>query len=171
MKILITGISGVGKTTTLAELQKHGYLVIDIDATGLCRWKNTKTGENTEYGLDGKDYQWLTEHGWYCDIEKFKVLLSCIREDKLVFVSGLTENTNEFSELFDKVFILETEEAVVEKRLLDRTNNHFAKKEDERAFVFKHQQELLNKIKDPMIIGTSGSPESVAQSILDKLKI
>jgi predicted ATPase len=48
MKIRITGISGTGKTTTLAELQKHGYVVIDLDATGMCRWKNKETGEVTE---------------------------------------------------------------------------------------------------------------------------
>src|ERR1017187_802057 len=116
MRILITGISGVGKTTILAELQKHGYLVIDLDATGLCRWKNKKTGEFTEYGLTGKNYEWLTEHGWYCDIEKFKLFLSCIREDKFVFVAGLTENIREFSEIFDKIFILDTHKEMVEKR-------------------------------------------------------
>ncbi|MCX6752747.1 MAG: AAA family ATPase [Candidatus Nomurabacteria bacterium] len=171
MKILITGISGAGKTTTLAELQKHGCLVIDLDATGLCRWKNIQTGEVAEYGLDGKDYKWLTEHGWYCDIEKFKLLLSCIREDKLVFVSGVTENFKEFLELFDKVFLLDTDNDILEKRLLERTNNHFARKEDERSFVFKHTRELLNQIKNPIHINTNSSPDIVAQTILDNLEI
>lgn len=50
MKILITGVAGTGKTTALAELQKRGYLVIDLDATGLCRWRNKETGAYDEYG-------------------------------------------------------------------------------------------------------------------------
>ena len=82
MKILITGIAGTGKTTVLAELQKEGYVVIDLDATGICRWKNKETQEFTEYGETGRDYEWLTQHGWYCDIGKLRQLLSTIREDK-----------------------------------------------------------------------------------------
>lgn len=56
MRILLTGMSGVGKTTTLAELQKHGYVVIDLDATGICRWKNRNTGQPTEYEETGRDH-------------------------------------------------------------------------------------------------------------------
>jgi len=171
MKILLTGMSGAGKTTTLAELQKHGYLVVDLDATGLCEWKNIETGEKTEYGPNGKDYAWLTKHGWYCDIEKFKLFLSCIREDKIVFIAGMTENLKEFSKIFDKIFIIGAENKVIEKRLIERTNNHFAKKEDERLFMFKHTQELLNQLENPIEIDTNKKPESVAQSVLDALNV
>ena len=41
-----------------------------------------------EYGA-GRDSEWLNNHGWYCDIDTLKKLLSCIREDKNVFVAGI----------------------------------------------------------------------------------
>ena len=171
MKILLTGMSGVGKTTTLAELQKHGYLVIDSDATGLCKWQNIETRADVHYGLDGRNYEWLTKHGWYCDIDKFKQFLSFIPDDKLVFISGMPENIKEFAKIFDKIFLLDPGRAETEKRLIERTNNHFAKKESERLFMFEHTQELLNQLDAPISkIDTDKKPELVARAILDSLK-
>ncbi len=169
MRILITGMSGVGKTTALAELQKLGYVVIDLDATGICRWKNKTTQSIVEYGLDGKDAEWLNEHGWYCDLETLKTLLSCIREDKYVFVAGMPENIKEFSEIFNKTFVLKADDNAIAKRLGDRTNNHFAKKDDERVFMLKHTQELLSQIENTTEINTHNKPEEVAQLILDNI--
>lgn len=169
MKILITGISGTGKTTALAELQKYGYVVIDLDATGICRWKNKETQEFTEYGETGRDYDWLTQHGWYCDIDKLKQLLSSIREDKDVFVAGIAENIEELVEEFDKVFIFTAPDTVVKERLNVRTNNHFAKKEEEQNFVLGHSKALLKKIKDFTEIDANKSPSDITEYILNNL--
>lgn len=166
MKILLTGISGTGKTTTLSELQKHGYAVIDLDATGICRWKNKETQEFTEYGETGRDYEWLTQHGWYCGIDKLKQLLSAIREDKDVFVAGISENIEELVQEFDKVFIFTVPDAVVKERLNARTNNHFAKKEEEQTFVLEHSKELLKKIENFTEINADKSPGEIAENIL-----
>lgn len=169
MKILITGMSGVGKTTTLAELQKQGYLVIDADATGMCIWKNHKTKEKVEYGPDGRNAEWLAEHGWYCDIPQFKSFLSHIRKDKHVFVSGLAENIAEFSKIFDKVFVLELEKELIAERLNKRTNNHFAKKKDEQDYIFNSQDNLIKNIENTIKINTNVSPEKVAEHIQNSL--
>lgn len=169
MKLFITGISGTGKTSVLAELQKHGYLVIDLDATGLCRWKNKTTGEFTEYGFSGQSFQWLTEHGWYCDIEKLNILLSVIRKDKHVFVSGIVENIKEISKEFDRVYLLNTDDEIIKKRLNSRTNNHFAKKEDEQEFIFSHSKELLNDLENTIYIDANKSLDIIANEILEDL--
>jgi broad-specificity NMP kinase len=167
MKVLITGMSGVGKTTTLAELQKYGYLVIDVDATGICVWKNHKTKEKVEYGPDGRDSDWLTEHGWYCDIGQLSSFLSYVRENKHVFVSGFVENMTEFSKIFDKVIILELEKDKIIERLNQRTNNHFAKKKEEQDFIFNSQNNLFKKIQNTISINTNVTPKEVADKILD----
>ena len=169
MKIFITGIAGTGKTTALAELQKHGYAVIDLDATGMCRWKNKNTGEIVEYGSTGRDYQWLTQHGWYCDIETLKKLLSSIREDKDVFVAGITENIEDVVREFDKVFIFTASDDIIKERLAKRENNHFAKKEDEQDFVIEHSKKLLQKIKDFVEIDADQNTSKTVGCILDKI--
>lgn len=170
MKILITGIAGTGKTTVLSELQKHGYVVIDLDATGICRWRDKETQEITEYGPTGRDFEWLTRHGWYCDIDKLKQLLSTIREDKDVFVAAITENIEELATEFEKVFMLIADDSVVKERLNSRTNNHFAKKEDEQEFILKHSKELLEKIKEFTRVDASRTPNGIAEEILFQIK-
>jgi len=169
MKVLITGMSGVGKTTTLAELQKQGYLVIDADATGMCIWRNHITKEHVEYGPDGRDADWLAKHGWYCDIDQFTSFLSHIRKDKQVFVSGLTENISEFSKIFDKIVVLELDKNLIIERLNQRTNNHFAKKKEEQDFIFNSQNNLIEKIENITSIKTNTSPEEVVNNILNLL--
>lgn len=170
MKIFLTGIAGTGKTTILSELQKRGYVVIDLDATGMCRWRNKETQEITEYGPTGRNYEWLTYHGWYCDILTLQKLLSCIRKDKDVFVAGITENIEEVVQEFDKVFIFEASDEVVKERLRKRTNNHFAQKEDEQEFIFKHSRELLKKVTNVIEIDASRTPTEITEDILNNIK-
>ncbi len=170
MKIIITGIAGTGKTTVLSELQKYGYVVIDLDATGMCIWKNIATGEITEYGPTGRDQKWINEHGWYCNIETLKKLLSCIREDKDIFVAGVSENIEEVVAEFDKVFFLNASDDVIKQRLLKRTNNHFGKKEDEQEAIFAWRTELMNKIKNFTEVDASKSPNEIAEFILGNLR-
>jgi broad-specificity NMP kinase len=169
MRILITGIAGAGKTTALAELQKHGYVVIDLDATGICRWKNKKTQEVTEYGPDGRDVEWLNLHGWYCNIPTLQKLLSCIREDKDVFVAAISENIEDMAKEFDRVFVLNVNNNVIRERLNSRTNNHFAKKEDEQAFVLEQKKYLMAKLKDFVEVDTNKTPAEIAEDILNNL--
>lgn len=171
MKILITGISGTGKTTALAEFQKRGFVVIDLDATGMCLWKNKDTGEVTEYGLVGRDSEWLSKHGWYCDIETLRKLLSCIREDKDVFVGATTENIEEVAGEFDKVFVLNADEAVIRSRLNNRENNHFAKKEEEQDFVLEEGVYLMKKLKNFIEIDANKSPQEIADDIVNRINM
>lgn len=169
MRILITGIAGTGKTTTLAELQKRGLVVIDLDATGICRWRNKETQEVTEYGPDGRDVEWLNLHGWYCDIPTLQKLLSCIREDKDVFVAGCSENIEDVAKEFDKIFVLNASDNVIRDRLNARTNNHFAKKEDEQDFVFEQSRCLMAKLKNFIEVNTDKTSVEIAEDILKNL--
>lgn len=165
MKILITGVAGVGKTTVLAELQKIGYLVIDLDATGMCRWIDKKTGEHTPYGLHARDYNWLNQHSWTCDVEKLKVLLSCISEDKPVFVGGYTDNLQDILPLFDKVILLKASNNQIKERLLKRTNNHFAKADDEQKYIFEQNEIMQQELSHAILVDSDNLPEKIAYQI------
>jgi len=171
MKIFLTGIAGTGKTTVLAELQKRGFVVIDLDATGICSWRNITTGEITKYGPNGRDAKWLNEHEWYCDIETLKKLLSCIREDKDVFVAGFVDNIKDVVREFDKVFMLTTSNSIVKERLSTRTHSHFGKKEDEQEVILSWKNELVDKIDNFIEIDSSKSPSEIAEFILNDLNL
>lgn len=153
----------------MAELQKRGLVVIDLDATGICRWRNKETQEVTEYGPDGRDVEWLNLHGWYCDIPTLQKLLSCIREDKDVFVAGCSENIEDVAKEFDKIFVLNASDNVIRDRLNARTNNHFAKKEDEQDFVFEQSRCLMAKLKNFIEVNTDKTSVEIAEDILKNL--
>ena len=48
-KFFITGISGVGKSAVVEELEKRGIKAFDLDAMDLCLWKNKASGEYADY--------------------------------------------------------------------------------------------------------------------------
>lgn len=173
MRIFITGISGVGKTTALAELQARGFAVIDLDATGICRWRERSTKEFVEYGTDGRDSKWLAGHEWHCESSKLGTLLSCIREDKYLFVSGaiLTENLEEIMREFDEVFLLTARDEVIKQRITERSNNHFGRKEDEQSFILKQGRRLISKLGNVNKINTERPTEPVVDDILKELNL
>ena len=37
-RVLVTGMSGTGKSSALAELGRSGYRVVDTDDPGWCKW-------------------------------------------------------------------------------------------------------------------------------------
>jgi len=37
-RVLVTGMSGTGKSSALAELARRGYRVVDTDDPGWCKW-------------------------------------------------------------------------------------------------------------------------------------
>lgn len=170
MKILITGAAGTGKTTALAELQKRGYLVIDLDATGLCRWRNKITGEYAEYGKERKDTSWFDQHRWYCDNETLTKFLSHIRPDKEVFVGGVVKNIVEVGEKFDKKFLLTADGAVLCDRLTNRTNNVFGKHTHEQEATIKYDALLREALPDYVLIDSTKTTEEVVDIILSNLK-
>lgn len=169
MRILITGVAGTGKTTTLAELQKRGYLVIDLDATGLCRWKNTKTGEFAEYGENGRDDAWFSDHRWFCDDETLTKMLSCVRSDKQVFVGGVAKNISEIGEKFDKKFLLTVDSVALRERLSTRTNNVFGKHPHEQEAAIKYDSLLKDALTEYILIDSAKPSEEIVDIIISKL--
>src|SRR3989344_5357922 len=115
MKYLITGISGVGKTTVGEILKKKGYRVIGIDEEhNLTKWFHKETGKKGEY-TSGVSPEWLAQHEWLWDDKKMKELLDQ-QPNRPVFVYGLTSDIHKHVELFDKIFLLHVPASVLKKR-------------------------------------------------------
>jgi len=111
--ILVTGMSGVGKSTVLAELAQHGLEAVDTDVGG---WIELVDGEPLwrEHLVDA--------------------LLSRPRDRPLV-VQGTVANQGRFYDRFDAVVLLSAPADVVFERLRTRTTNDFGKAAHEREKI------------------------------------
>ena len=111
--VLVTGMSGVGKSTALAELARRGYATVDTD-----------DGPWIEV-IDGEP---LWREPLIDD------LLHQPREASL-FIQGTVANQWRFYDRFDAVVLLTAPTEVILDRLQRRTNNPFGKAADERARI------------------------------------
>lgn len=166
MKIYITGISGVGKSTLVKELNKRGVTSFDLDSVpNLCHWRNKKTGKKAKYysGI-GKD--WLEAHNYICDVRKLKKLLS---NEERVIVAGSASNQDDFLKLFDKVVLLHCRAKVFLKRLNTRKNNDFGKDKIEQKRLLMWYKDFESKVikKGAVPIDSEQSVSKIASRVIN----
>jgi dephospho-CoA kinase len=119
-RVLITGMSGTGKSTVLAALAARGFKTIDTDYGDWNEWVE----------VDG-------EPDWVWREERMARLLTTEDADVL-FVSGTVSNQGKFYPRFDHVILLSAPTPVILERLSTRTNNPYGKSWDELALVLEH---------------------------------
>jgi dephospho-CoA kinase len=115
--VLVTGMSGTGKSTALAELARRGFSVVETDRTPWSKWSDKAGG-----------YVW--------DEEIVGELLERPRETTL-FVSGTVSNQGRFYARFDAVVLLSAPTDVLLGRISARTTNDFGKSADERERIVR----------------------------------
>jgi shikimate kinase len=111
-RVLVTGMSGTGKSTVLAELGALGYRVVDTDDDG---W--------TEWSPAAGDRLWREE--------RIAELLAAEHE-RTLYVSGCVPNQGTFYDRFDAVVLLSAPAEVIFDRVEYRTTNDFGKRPGER---------------------------------------
>lgn len=117
-RVLLTGMSGTGKSTVIGHLAARGYKVIDTDLNGL---------------------SWWTGAEWLWNEERIQRLLA--NEDAgALFLSGCVRNQVTFYPWFDHVILLSAPVPVMVERLATRTTNDYGKSPNELAEVLKFQQ-------------------------------
>jgi dephospho-CoA kinase len=112
--VLVTGMSGTGKSTALTELARRGHRVVDTDYGD---WTFDEPG---------------TERLWRED--RIEALLDDVDEDVL-FVSGCVANQAKFYPRFDAVVLLSAPVDVILGRVATRETNDFGKTEEQRAAI------------------------------------
>lgn len=117
--ILVTGMSGTGKSTALVELARRGRRVVD-----------------TDYGDWSEDVPLAGEAGseqlWRED--RIEALLA-EHSDGALFVSGCVANQVKFYPRFDAIVLLSAPVDVVLQRVASRRTNTFGKTGAERARI------------------------------------
>src|SRR6185503_13846262 len=106
-RILVTGMSGTGKSTALAELAQRGFRVVDTDDPPWSEWSASAGG-----------FVWRED--------RMTELLS--RNDgPTLYVSGTVSNQGRFYPRFDAVVLLSAPVDVLLSRIETRTTNDYGK--------------------------------------------
>jgi adenylate kinase family enzyme len=116
-KVLVTGMSGTGKSTALLELEKRGFRVLDTDTGGWTEWSEADGG-----------YLWRED--------RMEELLSR-NEGSTLYVSGTVSNQGRFYPHFDAVVLLSAPAEVFVRRIEGRTTNDYGKTAEQRAVILK----------------------------------
>jgi dephospho-CoA kinase len=117
--VLVTGMSGTGKSTALVELARRGYRVVDTDYGG---WSEEVPAS------DEREWEQL----WRED--RIDELLD-EHDDGVLFVSGCVSNQGKFYPRFDAVVLLSAPADVILERVAVRKTNDFGKTDTERDLI------------------------------------
>lgn len=110
-RVLITGMSGVGKTTLLNELRRRGFRTVDTDYD--------------DWELPGAVW----------DEPRMTTLLA---SHDTIAVSGTAQNQGSFYDRFEHVVLLSAPLSVLLERVAIRTNNPYGKSEAQRAEIAEY---------------------------------
>jgi dephospho-CoA kinase len=121
-RILVTGMSGTGKSSALAELAKAGFRVVDTDVGGWSEWSEAEGG-----------YVWREDR-----------MTALLAEDDgpSLYVSGTVSNQGRFYDRFDAVVLLSAPAGVLLSRLENRRTNDYGKSREERELILRQLAEV-----------------------------
>jgi hypothetical protein len=146
MRVLLTGMSGTGKSTLVQELRRRGYAAYDADDDGF-----------SEPRADGR---W----GWRADA--VASLLAQIPDGDLLFFAGCSEEQIELP--FDYRVVLTVPNGEIVLRLSTRTSNAYGHSPEELQQVLtdlEHIEPPLRRSAD-LVLSTSAPVAEVADRLL-----
>jgi adenylate kinase family enzyme len=120
--VLVTGMSGTGKSTALVELARRGHRVVDTDYDG---W----TEEIPSAAAAESDRVWRED--------RIDALLD-EHDEGTLFVSGCVSNQGRFYSRFDAVVLLSAPADVILGRVGGRETNDYGKTDAERELILHH---------------------------------
>lgn len=118
----MTGMSGTGKSSALAELGRRGYRVVDTDDPGWREYRECVPPTKLHRG----EWLWVEER-----------ITGLLESDdgRALFVQGCVRNQSKFYDRFNAVVLLSAPAEVILERVARRTTNNYGKTPLERAMI------------------------------------
>lgn len=160
-RILITGMSGTGKSSAIHELRARGHQAYDLDTP---EWSHWVAADPSDGLTPGQDEDWVWQ------VDKVRALLSK-PASATVFVSGCAENMSELYPLIDTIILLSAPVELVMARLTARSTSAYGHSEEERrkvAALLASVEPLLREAAD-IEIDTSGLLSATVDVILRRI--
>lgn len=157
-RVLLTGMSGTGKSTLIHELGARGYKAIDTDSDEWSVWVNS-AGAGPD--RSGEELDWIWRE------ERIQRLLATEDADVL-FVSGCKSNQGKFYAQFDHIVLLSAPVPLIVGRLATRTNNPYGRHPAELARVLGYIQTVEPRLRAgaSLEVDTSASIAQIVATIL-----
>ncbi|HEV2982226.1 MAG TPA: AAA family ATPase [Solirubrobacteraceae bacterium] len=146
MRVLLTGMSGTGKSSVVRELRRRGFRAYDADDDGYA-----------EPATDGV---------WRWRVGKVSQLLEGAADEPLFF-AGCSEEQAQFH--WDVTVLLTAPNTLILERLASRTTNRFGKSAGERERILADMRDvepLLRRSAD-VVVETTEPLACVTDRVLD----
>jgi RNase adaptor protein for sRNA GlmZ degradation len=147
-KILVTGMSGTGKSTALSMLGSRGHRTVDTDTDQWSQWVTAPDGS--------ADWVWRED--------AVSVLLAEHRSGGL-FVAGCKSNQGRFYPQFDHIALLSAPAEVLLARIAARPDNPYGKTPAERDLILQHLAEV-----EPLLRATATIEIDASAPILEVVR-
>ena len=124
-RVLITGMSGTGKSAVIQELASRGYPAYDLDTPEWSEWIDAIPSDGLT-PVQGKDWVWREN--------RVRELLSGPEEGTL-FISGCAENMGRLFPLIDCIILLSAPVETIVERLETRAPGGYGRVAEQRRKV------------------------------------
>jgi dephospho-CoA kinase len=129
-RVLVTGMSGTGKSTAVQLLGQRGHRVVDTDTDQWSYWVSSPDGT--------PDWIWREE--------AITGLLASHQHGHL-FVAGCKTNQGKFYHQFDHIALLSAPAEVLLARVSARDNNPYGKRPEDRALILHYLAEVEPQLR------------------------
>ncbi len=160
--MLLTGMSGTGKSTLIRALAAGGYKAVDLDEPGWSELVRLPGAPGISAAAPGYDWVWRED--------RVHELLST-EDAGVLFVSGCAPNQGQFYPRFDQVVLLSAPLPLLLERLATRTTNTYGKDPAEVAMVIHNTRAVEPRLRRSasLEVDTSAPIAQVLETLLDRL--